>query len=200
MVSKIIWDADAPLSRAKGERRDANAALHDYCLMGDGRSLRKLAAKYKEQKKSTASADAPPTLYKSTLFNWSSRYDWVARAERFDQLEHERELREWRDRRRESRAKNIALLEVMRSKFIKGLKYAEPNTLEWREIISGVKMVTEQLRHEFGEADQVVEVRTGAEAKPSPAMGLSDDELKKAIQNLLIGEDDLLDFDDDDGE
>lgn len=188
MTSEIVWESDDPLLRASGETRRANAALRDYCLMGEGRSVRRLHARYREQGGGDSQAKKPPTLYLNTLFGWSSRYDWVARSIRFDQLEQERELREWRDRRREDREIRIKMLESLRAKMIKGLQYAEPQTLDWHELIAGVRMVTTELRHEFGEVDQVVEVRPGVARPPSPVASLSDEELEVVLQNLLVGE------------
>lgn len=95
-----LWDYDNPLQRCPemGESRAANQGLRDYALMGARRSLRSLLAEYKKQKSSNPSTK-PPTCKFNTISRWSQNYDWVARVNRWQELEQERaieERREWR--------------------------------------------------------------------------------------------------------
>lgn len=71
--------------RQKRERDRAVIACNDYLLMGPGRSLEKLWRQYREQKwHQTGTKPAPPTRRLRTLKEWSSRYDWQARAKLYD--------------------------------------------------------------------------------------------------------------------
>jgi len=65
--------------KAEGESKNAVLACNDYLRMGAGRSLRTLVARYdKFEQKLT------PTRSLGTLGNWSTQYDWQARAEAYD--------------------------------------------------------------------------------------------------------------------
>jgi len=63
----------------KGETSKAIQACNDYLRMGPGRSLRLLVKCYSEDKQKQA-----PTRSLQTMFGWSTRYDWQARAETHD--------------------------------------------------------------------------------------------------------------------
>lgn len=65
--------------RQKGESSKAVQACNDYLRMGAGRSLRLMVQKYNEP-----STENAPTRHLNTLANWSSRFEWVARAEEYD--------------------------------------------------------------------------------------------------------------------
>lgn len=75
--------------KQKGESARAIQACNDYLRMGPGRSLRALAGKYSDIQQNTA-----PTQSSDTLFRWSTRFDWQARAELYDeQLEADKNTR-----------------------------------------------------------------------------------------------------------
>jgi len=79
---KHEWD------RLTGESSKAYAHFCLYRDMGQGRSLRKLAA------------DAKTTSKLRQLQHWSSRWKWVERCEKYDDfLEHQDRLRRERERR-----------------------------------------------------------------------------------------------------
>ena len=184
---EIVWDVDAPLERCSGESRKSNAALRDYALMGDGRSVRALQKRYAAQVTGGGQASSPPTKQLTTLFTWSARYDWVARVRRFDQLSQEAALREFQRRRVADREVRIKALEGWRSMLIKAMSSVNPASASFSDVTHGLRMVTEELRREYGEVDQVVEVRGGAERAASPAASMSDAEVAAAVQNLLVG-------------
>jgi hypothetical protein len=71
-------------------------------MMGARRSLRSLLDRYKKQKDNSPST-RPPTCKFNTIGRWSQNYDWVARVNRWQELEQERTQREWRDRHDEIR-------------------------------------------------------------------------------------------------
>lgn len=65
--------------RKENETDRAVQACNDYVRMGPGRSLRKLLAKYHNTRRTTT-----PTDSFDTLANWSSSFDWPARASAHD--------------------------------------------------------------------------------------------------------------------
>lgn len=91
----FVWDHASPLKRQKGESTQAAQALHDYALLGQGRSLSQLLEVYRDQ----SETEARPTTRPATLKAWSSRYAWQARVARFDELERERDRVKWEKRR-----------------------------------------------------------------------------------------------------
>lgn len=113
------WDNDAPLTRAKGESRRANQALHDYALMGAGRSLRLLRGHYAN----APQTESPPTRRWSTICGWSARYDWQARVARWEELEKERVTQQWRDRQDEIREREWGAAEALLERAAQMLKY-----------------------------------------------------------------------------
>ena len=100
----IVWDRTNPLAQARGESKVANQALRDYAHMGAGRSLRKLHELYIKRASSNPLADSmAPTTRIATLNTWSFRFDWPARADRFDALAALDAEAAWRKRREEER-------------------------------------------------------------------------------------------------
>ena len=66
-------------NRVKGEREDQIGACNDYLRLGPGRSIAKLLDRYQQETKTI-----PPSKRLATLKSWSSKYNWVERAERYD--------------------------------------------------------------------------------------------------------------------
>jgi hypothetical protein len=92
-AGSFTWDADEPLGRRSGESRKANAALHDYYLMGSGRSMPKLWRRYRNVTEASPGQELPPTRRLPTLKGWSVRYHWqerVGAAEALDAAERRR--------------------------------------------------------------------------------------------------------------
>lgn len=73
------WNMDDPLERMEGESKRSHAALHEYAVMGPGRSLRKLHESFNAR-------EVSPTRHWWTISQWSRNFRWVARVERFDEL------------------------------------------------------------------------------------------------------------------
>jgi hypothetical protein len=95
---KVFWDATDPLKPVENEPATSNAALHDYARMGYSRAIRKLHELYQQQ-------EAPPAESISTIYYWSTTFDWQDRVSRWDELERQREEKVWRERRDELRKK-----------------------------------------------------------------------------------------------
>jgi hypothetical protein len=96
----VDWNRDDPLARCKGETRRANDALRAYYLMGSGRSLDRLVEQFRVQF-GTKPDIKPPSLRRSTLAEWSSKFDWQARVDRAKELDDEAQLKQWEQRRQE---------------------------------------------------------------------------------------------------
>jgi len=64
--------------RQEGERNKAVQACNDYLRLGPGRSLAKLLRRYQ------IGPEAPPTKRLNTLKDWSTSFDWQARAVAYD--------------------------------------------------------------------------------------------------------------------
>jgi hypothetical protein len=116
-----LWDWDDPLQRCPelGESRAANQGLRDYAMMGARRSLRSL----KERYSNVAPTEKPPTRYFHTISTWSNKYDWVARVNRWQELEQARTEEEWRDRRREIREREWEQAKALIERAEKMLQY-----------------------------------------------------------------------------
>lgn len=65
--------------RQPGESAKAHAALVDYAALGPGRSLDRLADRYRTETKAR-----PPTTRRATLAAWSTTYHWQDRVAAYD--------------------------------------------------------------------------------------------------------------------
>ena len=74
------------LQPQEGEGSKAFRAFTDYCNLGAGRSLRKLAQAYRLQSEGEARAVLPPTVRPATLEQWSSTFRWVERSKLYERL------------------------------------------------------------------------------------------------------------------
>jgi len=182
----IVWDAETPLTRCKGESKAANRALVDYAQQGEGkRSLRDLLAGYIKLSLDETKSERPPTVKWSTLTAWSIIYAWQMRVARFDELQRAAELRAYTERRIADREVRIQTLQAYRGRVIRALQELEPAAANWSDVTGALRMVTEELRREFGEVDQVVEVRDGTTT--AATADLSEAELQAAVANIVAG-------------
>ena len=97
------FDLLAPLERIAGESLRANSALHDYALMGPGRSQRKLLEKYRQMRtrsKAEADAERPPTVQLTRIAEWSTRFQWQERVAAYERLLDHEEEELWKARRK----------------------------------------------------------------------------------------------------
>lgn len=107
-----LW---ATLEQRDDESRKAYAAFLDYVRMGAGRSHRKLHAEYRQRSDSGPTADLPPTTRLRTLHDWSAKYAWQARLEKYLKEREQAEQAEWEERRRELRFADWALGDDLRT-------------------------------------------------------------------------------------
>lgn len=123
----MTYDSDNPLALSddSDETTQANAALYDYALLGDARSLPRLAAAYQSRPK--VGQDKPPTRQLSMLKTWSSKYEWQARVARYDELRREQLRKEadrlWAERQLASREQTWSDAQALRAKVAKMLEF-----------------------------------------------------------------------------
>jgi hypothetical protein len=102
------------LAQRDGETAKAHAAFLDYVLMGPGRSLRKLYAKYRQRIASGSPAEKPPTRRVKTLFEWSVKHDWQTRLAAFNDERDRRDQEAWEARRKAVREADWEAGEALR--------------------------------------------------------------------------------------
>lgn len=189
-MSGVVWQADAPLVAVAGESRAANRALHDYARMGAGtRSLRGLLERYVQRASDApqTGGELPPTTKWGTLTAWSHRHAWGARCTRFDELQRAAELAAYAKRRAEDQTVRIQALQAYRGKVLRAMQNLTPETAGWADVTAALRMVTEELRREFGDdVQQVQSVVTVAEGAAGAVAQLSAAELAAAVRNLVL--------------
>lgn len=107
-------DTWASLAQRDGETKKAHQAFIDYALMGPGRSLRKLCARYRGQAGDEAGTEKPPTRRLTTLGEWSSTYDWQKRIEAWNTEQQQVDQAQWEERRRAIREADWEAGEALR--------------------------------------------------------------------------------------
>ncbi len=155
---------------AEQETPRAAAAYHEYCELGPGRSLRKLAESNQKYSKSIA-----------LLMRWSTRYHWVERARQYDaevaaeRLRKREEAidamneRQWTLARQGLELAHARILELMAAgKFgaLAAVQYAK-NSAELERLARGA--ATERAER-TGQAETVIicETQWGTERLPTP--------------------------------
>lgn len=107
-MSSFVFDPEAPLDKCRGESESANQALNDYARMGPRRSLAKLLDVYRKQQEGGQAASnesagipvMPPTVRKTTLEGWSTKYRWLDRVAAWASIEKQKDDDLWEERRR----------------------------------------------------------------------------------------------------
>jgi len=159
-----------PLARCKGERQNANDALHDYYLMGSARSLSKLATQYRESTKPV------PTRQLSRLKIWSTTFKWQDRIAQAKEQQNQAE----RERKREQRKQ---LLDGLLVKAAEGLQALDVRGASFGQVTNAVRTVVQELRAEYDDLPTQKQEISGAGGGPVQTVTtidvrqLSDDEL-----------------------
>jgi hypothetical protein len=123
-------DKREPLLRERqpGETPRSYRALLDYCRMGEGRSLVKLAETYQEQRRTIAEMrkhpsespktplDQPPATCYRTLKEWSRLNGWHEAALAWDQAVQQLDQELWEERRRQQREREWDLGKLMQER------------------------------------------------------------------------------------
>jgi len=193
----IIWNEDDPLALSGGrfeawsETKRANRALADYAKMGAARSLRSLCEIYLQQAEKIRALEGtevkftrPPTTKLDTLFAWSSRFEWVARVERYDELKKAQEDREFEEERRQDRLNRIKILRAYRSHVITAISNFNPAATSWSDLTAALRMLSEELRREYGEDAVSVKVEMAPKGGQN-LTDLPDEELQRILRGLI---------------
>jgi len=100
----MSFDPENPLDRMPGESKRAYAAFYDYAMQGAGaRSMRRLLEGYR-------ASENPITKSWVSISHWSANHQWVARADRFDELTRKKAIEAVEER---WRAKVMGSTEVL---------------------------------------------------------------------------------------
>jgi hypothetical protein len=190
------FDDDAPLNRIKGESKKAHSAFMDYFLMGGGRSLRKLLAKFGKLAESEASTETPPTTKWTTLSKWSHIHHWQARIARQTEIDNEIALEQFRQRHMTGPEVIARLSDMGRADMAEFADVRSPADLEGKLNSHVVKKITVQARrHKDGTitAKTVIELHDAQAAleKLARHLGLfeaaGDSEDKPMVIKVLKG-------------
>lgn len=164
-----------PLDRIPGETKTAYAAFLDYAHMGPKRSIRLLASRY--QRVSSESGQPPPTRRLNTLFTWSLKNHWADRSKAFDIGQHEKEIADYEEARKEERRLRIQLLRATRSILSERLACIATDDLDWNALLRGIKVVVEELRKEFDDEPMLKVVAMFSD--------MTDDDLRSFIASQM---------------
>lgn len=96
-----MWNNSDPLQQAvseggKSETKRSNLAFRLYAMLGPARSLDKLLASFSTDK-SPIVYQVAPTKSLDTLKQWSMHFFWVARANRFDEMQRAAQVAAYED-------------------------------------------------------------------------------------------------------
>ena len=111
----------ASLAQRDDETKRAHIAFVDYALMGPGRSLRQLHARYRRALRDRVQTgiepgtEKPPTRRLSTLGEWSARFDWQQRIEAWTAELKQADQVLWEERRRAIREADFEAGEALRN-------------------------------------------------------------------------------------
>ena len=153
----MTWNRFDPAQRAtrdngKPETKRANQALRDYLYMGAARSLRKLIEMY-------ANSANPPTRSWNSISSWSAGFAWVARAERFDEIQREKAQAEYDARRREIMETGLALdherVEKLKRLHAQLDEYLKREDLVWLKDSKSIRVGTSLKMSEDGKLSSV---------------------------------------------
>ncbi len=103
-----LWD------RLEDETDKAFAAFNAYCRMGAGRSIRRLAKKYREENVGKTSVEIDGSWRIPTLEGWSAKYDWQSRVSAFDSYQEKQRLAKWERRQERIRERDYEQGERLR--------------------------------------------------------------------------------------
>lgn len=162
-----------PWERQYNESHQAFGAFHEYCLLGDKRSIRKVAEK----------------LGKSDVLisRWSSKWNWVERSREYDNELVRQEVKEARDGIQEMRKRQIEFGKFIQSRAMEAImeRARSENGLRYEEIRDLVTMITkgatlEEHARKEGLADYAGFTTTGGNSEISPERRLEIEEFFNA--------------------
>lgn len=145
--------ADDAFQRQFKESSAANQALIDYAQMGKERSLRKLAARYLQQRDQQQQAGEPanvPTVRVETLEDWSRKYHWQDRVAVFDDEQRAARLRARRADIDTMNIRHVQLSHGLLAKAADWLKEKTNKVTKASDVAAYVKLAVEIERRALG--------------------------------------------------
>lgn len=138
-----------PFERQEGETKKAFEAFVEYRNMGLDRSIAKVGEKLGKSV--------------SLLERWSSKYDWVERAQSYDaEMDRKALIQEAKDRKQMmKRHANTAM--AFQGKAIERLNSIKPEELSPAEVIKWYEIATKIERTARGEPVEIQELKHGGE-------------------------------------
>jgi hypothetical protein len=108
-----MWNREDPFERAfsadgRRETKRSNQAFRHYAMLGASRSIEKLFDAFPQLFPSDSGVIAP-TKSIHTLRDWSGDFHWVERANRFDEIQNEKDRATYEARRKEIMESGLAL-------------------------------------------------------------------------------------------
>jgi hypothetical protein len=96
-----------------------------------------------------AEARAKIEQIKAALRKAAERWEWRARAEAWDEAERAQAHESYAVEREKEREARIKLLRAARSLLIQAIQTLDPEQAKWSDVLTGVRMVTQELRTEY---------------------------------------------------
>lgn len=166
-----LWNEERPAWEVlDGEPHKAFSRFERYRLLGPERSI---AAAYRE----VTGRDGRPS---DKWYQVAERWRWKERAEEWDHSERERSRREYEQRRQTNRKNRIALLTHAHSKIFEALQNLDVRAARWSDVLAGLKIVTAELRTEYGD-----DPRYREDLRPNDAAGNDHSGSTEARERLL---------------
>lgn len=117
-------------------------------LPGEGKQAYEAFTLYLKQRETRSQNNVSKELGKSRqlISRWSAQYNWVKRAEKFDEYTFQEEMKEDRKYLREMRQKDLKVLRNFKAAYIEELKALRPGDLPPKELAKAYIMISEYER------------------------------------------------------
>lgn len=190
------WNDLKPLAQCKDDHPPAVQALIEYAAMGPQRNLRTYWEE-REARVDGGESGIDRVPYR-TLVNWQTRYDWIARLRRYDELEAERlaavmqEERTIAERARHRLAlKQLRLAEELQDEVLQMLEDLRGIPGAWRKLspleqTRLLQLSLEMSRQEHAGGDKVQLEVSGPGGAPMTTRSESIDELTQLLRANLV--------------
>ena len=139
---------------------------------------------YQREKARESAAITAPSSWRHAAASWS----WRERAAAWDGRERElRHRREEKDRA-EARRRRIVSLNGLMTKAQTAILNLDPEAAKWGDVTAAVRVVVQELRHEYeGDVKKVrVEQAQSGAVSMSDLAKMTDEELAAVIENFLL--------------
>lgn len=167
----------------------------DYISLGPERKISAVYARYRESNGLSPRTGQSPSHPTGTMVlprGWRDailRFRWRDRAISYDEHQIIQQRVEFEKERLDERRRRIQLLKRYRNKLSAAIKTLDIHDINWRDAVAGLRIVTEQLRIEYGDMPAQRIEHTGSDGGPIEhnhvITNMSDEELDAKISNYL---------------